>query len=67
MERLHPAMLKQMRECGIAVEVQDTVRKVHVEHLSEGEGGGHGDKAGGCAPCVEGLCLLPEGCSFPAF
>ncbi|KFQ72259.1 NADH dehydrogenase [ubiquinone] 1 alpha subcomplex assembly factor 3, partial [Phaethon lepturus] len=23
-ERLHPAMLKQMRECGIAVEVQDT-------------------------------------------
>lgn len=26
-ERLHPAMLKQMRECGIAVEVQDTVRK----------------------------------------
>lgn len=26
MERLHPAMLKQMRACGIAVEVQDTVR-----------------------------------------
>ncbi|KAL9838733.1 NADH dehydrogenase [ubiquinone] 1 alpha subcomplex assembly factor 3 isoform 1-T1 [Geothlypis trichas] len=25
-ERLHPAMMKQMRECGIAVEVQDTVR-----------------------------------------
>uniref|UniRef100_A0A8C3MWH8 NADH dehydrogenase [ubiquinone] 1 alpha subcomplex assembly factor 3 n=3 Tax=Passeriformes TaxID=9126 RepID=A0A8C3MWH8_GEOPR len=23
-ERLHPAMMKQMRECGIAVEVQDT-------------------------------------------
>ncbi|XP_054072459.1 NADH dehydrogenase [ubiquinone] 1 alpha subcomplex assembly factor 3 [Rissa tridactyla] len=23
-ERLHPAVLKQMRECGIAVEVQDT-------------------------------------------
>ncbi|NWW30788.1 NDUF3 factor, partial [Panurus biarmicus] len=23
-ERLHPATLKQMRECGIAVEVQDT-------------------------------------------
>uniref|UniRef100_A0A8D0KWK0 NADH dehydrogenase [ubiquinone] 1 alpha subcomplex assembly factor 3 n=1 Tax=Strix occidentalis caurina TaxID=311401 RepID=A0A8D0KWK0_STROC len=23
-ERLHPALLKQMRECGIAVEVQDT-------------------------------------------
>lgn len=26
MERLHPAVLKQMRVCGIAVEVQDTVR-----------------------------------------
>lgn len=26
MERLHPAVLKQMRACGIAVEVQDTVR-----------------------------------------
>lgn len=25
-ERLHPAVLKQMRVCGIAVEVQDTVR-----------------------------------------
>lgn len=25
-ERLHPAVLKQMRACGIAVEVQDTVR-----------------------------------------
>ncbi|XP_059712645.1 NADH dehydrogenase [ubiquinone] 1 alpha subcomplex assembly factor 3 isoform X3 [Haemorhous mexicanus] len=25
-ERLHPTMVKQMRECGIAVEVQDTVR-----------------------------------------
>ncbi|NWI50779.1 NDUF3 factor, partial [Calyptomena viridis] len=23
-ERLHPTILKQMRECGIAVEVQDT-------------------------------------------
>ncbi|NXR08792.1 NDUF3 factor, partial [Semnornis frantzii] len=23
-ERLHPATLKQMRDCGIAVEVQDT-------------------------------------------
>ncbi|NXI59987.1 NDUF3 factor, partial [Chloroceryle aenea] len=23
-ERLHPLMLKQMRKCGIAVEVQDT-------------------------------------------
>ncbi|NXL77370.1 NDUF3 factor, partial [Leptocoma aspasia] len=23
-ERLHPATLKQMRECGVAVEVQDT-------------------------------------------
>lgn len=26
-ERLNPTTLKQMRECGIAVEVQDTVRK----------------------------------------
>lgn len=47
-ERLHPAVLKQMRECGIAVEVQDTVRRgvqrqrgVHRQHPSEEEGGGH--------------------------
>lgn len=26
-EQLHPAVLRQMRLCGIAVEVQDTVRR----------------------------------------
>lgn len=37
-ERLPPATLKQMRECGVAVEVQDTVRKgEHRQHPSEME------------------------------
>lgn len=39
MERLHPAMLKQMRECGIAVEVQDTVSKRSVRRQRPSEGG----------------------------
>lgn len=57
-ERLHPATLKQMRECGIAVEVQDTVRKgERRQHPIAKEGGGH-------VPCGEGPTLLSEGWSF---
>lgn len=60
-ERLPPATLKQMKECGIAVEVQDTVRRAeHRQHPIEREGGGH-------VPCGEGPSLLSEGRSFTHF
>lgn len=47
-ERLHPAMLKHMRESGIAVEVQDTVRRgvqrgAYRQRPSERGGGGTGN------------------------
>lgn len=57
-ERLHPATLRQMRECGIAVEVQDTVREgEHRQHPIERERGGR-------VPCGEGPSLLFEGWNF---
>lgn len=75
-ERLHPAMLKHMRESGIAVEVQDTVRRgvqrgAYRQRPSERGGGGtgnpprlclpkNGQEGGGCVPRGERLHLLPE-------
>lgn len=57
-ERLHPAMLKQMRECGIAVEVQDTVRR-GVQRGTRRQRPSEGGRrvALGALPCTPGLCL----------
>lgn len=56
-ERLHPATLKLMRECGIAVEVQDTVREGERRQRPLKGRRGH-------VPCGEEPRLLSEGRSF---
>lgn len=71
-ERLHPAMLKHMRESGIAVEVQDTVRRgvqrgAYRQRPSERGGSGTGNPPlGSACPRTdrrEGVvCPVGKGC-----